>query len=121
MVQVEVEELRERINDKDKIISENEETIEDLRQDRNDWKNQAQTLLLQAPAKPVQSMNDNSGAGVGGNPQKAISTKNFAVFGSLIIAFLLVGFLGLVFWPDIEARLNGVGVNAIAPAAGNSR
>ncbi len=110
-LQVEVEVLRERIKDKDEII-------EDLREDRDEWKDQAKKLLLQAPEKPIQAANENLG-GVGGNPQKAIRSKNFAVFGGLIITFLLVGFLGLVFWPDIEARLNGVGVNEIAPAAGN--
>ena len=39
---MEVEVLRERIKDKDTML-------EELREDRDDWKKQAQTLLLQSP------------------------------------------------------------------------
>jgi len=39
---LEIEMLRQRLAEKDAII-------EDLRTERNDWKQQAQTLLLQAP------------------------------------------------------------------------
>lgn len=47
MLQREIEVLRERMTEK-------EAAILDLRQERDDWKEQAKKLLLQAPEKPVE-------------------------------------------------------------------
>lgn len=44
----EIELLRERLAEKNEII-------EDLRQERNDWKDQAQKLLLKSPEKPAET------------------------------------------------------------------
>ena len=44
VLQVEVEVLRERIKDKESFI-------EEIREDRDEWKKQAQTLLLQKPVR----------------------------------------------------------------------
>lgn len=46
VLQVEVKLLRERLKDKDGIISDRDNTITNLREDMKDWKTQAQTLLL---------------------------------------------------------------------------
>ena len=50
-LQVEVKVLRERIEDKNEII-------EDLRKERNDWKKQAQTLLLQKPTFDIEKLKE---------------------------------------------------------------
>lgn len=92
---------------------------EKMEVEKDDWKNQAQKLLLTAPEKPVQAANENLGGGVGETPKKAIRGQNFAVFGSFIILLLLAGYVGMAFWPEIQDQINGIGrLNTINPAAG---
>lgn len=118
-LQVEVEVLREKVKFRDQTISDKDELITDLKQERDEWKDQAKTLLLKGPDLPVQAMNDNSGRGVGETPKKAVRGKNFAVFGAAVVAVIVVLFLGVIFGPEIQSQLNGVGgFNSIAPAAG---
>lgn len=120
-LQVEVKVLRERINDKDQIIEDLKNDKEDLKKERDSWQKQAETLLIAAPQKPTQAANENSSAGVGGNKEKAIRGKNFAIFGAAIAAVIFVLFLGVVFGPEIQNHLNGVGgFNSIAPASGTT-
>ena len=80
----EVELLHERIKDKDKII-------DDLREDRNDWKKQAQTLLLQSPQKPVGGKENISGEYVGKNQKKLFSGQIWAIIALFILVILLAG------------------------------
>ena len=47
MLEIKVKMLEERLQEKDELL-------EELRTEKNDWKDQAQKLLLQAPQKPVQ-------------------------------------------------------------------
>lgn len=47
VLQAEIEMLRERLAEKDALVS-------DLKTERDDWKKQAQTLLLNPPQKPVE-------------------------------------------------------------------
>ena len=74
VLQVEVEVLRERIKDKD-------QTIDDLREDRDEWKKQAQTLLLQSPSnKPIHAEAS----------EDQISSKPHSINLTLIAVLLLV-------------------------------
>ncbi len=130
-LQVEVEVLRERVTGKDKeidMLKKQSEKSNEMITDLSGKLDQAQQTLHQQthlledmrkePEKLVQAANENLGAGGGDNTEKAIRGQKIAVLGSFVIAFLLIGFLGFVFWPDIESRLNGAGVAVIAPAAG---
>ena len=80
----EVELLHERIKDKDKII-------DDLREERNDWKKQAQTLLLQSPQKTVESKENISGVIPHQNQNKLSSGQIWAIIALFILAILLAG------------------------------
>lgn len=90
-LQVEVEVLRERIKDKENLIADKDKTIEDLRGDRNEWKKQAQTLLLQSPQKPVEGKENISGEYVAKNQNKLSSGQIWAIVVLFLIAILISG------------------------------
>ena len=94
ILQVETEVLRERIKDKDLLI-------EDIREDRDEWKKQAQTLLLQNPIKQAEkaeelqkdilatTLPDNTKT-IGVEKDLRLYTLYFVLFSTLVI---LIGIL----------------------------
>jgi hypothetical protein len=48
----EIHVLQERIKAKDEILSQKDEMIRELREERDTWRTQAQTLLLTGERKP---------------------------------------------------------------------
>lgn len=92
VLHVEVAVLRERIKDKDEMIQE-------LREDRDDWKKQAQTLLLQAPAPTVPPVIEPSPAAQE-KPEGSISQTETlptaAAFPLLLVLSATMSFLVLV-------------------------
>jgi hypothetical protein len=96
VLQVEVEVLRERIKDKNGMI-------EGLKEDRDEWKKQAQTLLLQSssirqPHSPQEASQEISGINPRKPTEKAISGKVFTHSATYLLLALALGTLGFIFW-----------------------
>ncbi len=97
VLRVEVEVLRERVKDKDQII-------DDLREDRDDWKKQARTLLLQstsseiAPNTHTGNKEENQGSTPAGTTNLVIKERNMAVYSAIFLATLLVVMMAVFVW-----------------------
>lgn len=95
VLQVEVEVLRERIKDKDVAI-------EDLREDRDEWKKQAQTLLLQQPKAASEPRKDPEQSFQAPTlPEKSITPLHEQFLGRYGISILLgitVFILLMIIW-----------------------
>ena len=71
---------------------------EKIEQERDDWKKQAQTLLLQSPAeksteKPIEGQKDFSGTFEHNHQKKASIGQNFGIYGLFIMLIIITSLL----------------------------
>lgn len=102
-----------------------------VEQERDDWKKQAQTLLLQAtppkaPEKPVESRGDFLASPAPKNETRLSGGQIFAAAGVILLVGV-TAFSGWYFWPSIEKQRNIQTVSTeqenlsrISPAAGEN-
>jgi transcriptional regulator with XRE-family HTH domain len=93
----EVNFLHERIKDKDKII-------DDLREERNDWKKQAQTLLLQSPQKAMEGNENIYSRDVGENKNKASAGHVWVIIALFLIVICTASMFGY-FYFELKPQL----------------
>lgn len=100
VLQVEVEVLRERMKDKDR-------QIDDLRIDRDEWKKQAQTLLLQPPETPHKNREgqvDEPDTPTRGLMEIIMKRQNLMVYGLGFFMMVTLGVLSWLSWLTIEGQ-----------------
>lgn len=110
-------ELKLEVETKEKSFY--KEQYSKMETDRDDWKNQAQKLLLAAPEKPLEASNQNNESR-GVNNQKTSTGQRMVTYGAIFFVLLTVGFMSWVLWPEIENRFNGAEVGSLEPASGDS-
>lgn len=86
-----LEVMLERLNGKDQLIAEKEKQLTEVRQDRDDWKEQAQRLLI-ASQRPTESVSANRPVNT---PQKAenASTAKFMALALILVSLVVLGAL----------------------------
>jgi len=116
------------ITSREKEIEKAETQIEDLRKDRDSWRNQAETLALpdltgnKSSQIDAQGDNDNLGGRGAATSVKAMQRQNFAVYGTICLLFVCMSLAAWMFWPEIESRISGKSLtyDKIEPAAGKT-
>lgn len=95
VIEVEVNVLRERIRDKDSLI-------EDLREDRDEWKKQAQTLLLQNPIRSSEKSVESNKESSATHLAEAINNASTRQYKGVNTIYILLPFailmLGGLLW-----------------------
>jgi len=129
---VEVEVLREKEKLKDTRIHELQQTVSEIKVERDDWKEQAQTLLLTADIKPSEAPEIFPEAHPPAMQENAPQGQKIVKFAAVCLVLVGLGAGALLFQNEIKKVAQNQGwievaeekaeeLNKIAPAAGGEK
>ena len=100
-----IKELKIRLEAEQERVADHKRMIQEIQQDRDDWKKQAQTLLLayrpETPQKPLQAVSAPGDTFLPPSPQKRSVGQIFGLSVAFFGGMVILAFLLALFFPEI--------------------